>query len=205
MAEVWDRAVDLAVDAPPFERNPSAWNQRIPICILAGLGCVISTYMALYQWNLIDSVWDPVFGGQTTAVLSSDLSHDMQRRIRIPDAALGAWGYLSEAILGLAGSTRRWQFRPWMVIVFGIDVIPLGGVSAILVVAQGAVVGSWCFLCLVSALISFVLIALAYDEVWACLKYLRRVWTRHRDPRLLWRVFCGRPDARAELVALDRS
>jgi hypothetical protein len=32
------------------------------------------------------------------------------------------------------------------VILFGIDVIPLGIVSAVLVVLQGTIVGSWCVL-----------------------------------------------------------
>ena len=51
-----------------------------------------------------------------------------------------------------------------MVILFGIDVIPLGGVSAILVVMQGFVVGSWCTLCLVSAAVSLLLVYFAYGR-----------------------------------------
>ena len=29
--------------------------------------------------------------------------------------------HLGDAVLGLAGSTRRWQYRPWMVILFGAE------------------------------------------------------------------------------------
>ena len=193
---------DLDVHAPPFHRNPSAWSQRVPIAVLGGIAFVIATYMAMYQWGLIDTVWDPVFGEQTANVLMSKTSQTMHSWFHIPDASLGAIGYLGDAVLGMAGSTRRWQYRPWMVLLFGIDVIPLGGVSAILVVMQGAVVGSWCFLCLVTAAISLVLVVMAYDEVWATLKYLHRVWKRTRSWGVVWRTFCGIPSPDAEAAAL---
>src|SRR5687768_13259453 len=139
-------AAGLNVNAPPWDYNPSSWSQRIPICVLAGFAFAISCYMALYQWRLVSGVWDPLFGQQTVLVLDSDVSHSMQRWFGIPDAALGAIAYLGDVIFGLAGSTRRWQYRPWLVILFGLDVIPLGGVSAILVILQATVVGQWCFL-----------------------------------------------------------
>ncbi|MCW5979156.1 MAG: hypothetical protein KIT09_13855 [Bryobacteraceae bacterium] len=188
--------------APPWDYNPSEWRQRVPICALAGVAFFIATYMALYQWRLIGSVWDPVFGEQTAHVLDSDVSERMRTLFGIPDAALGALAYLGDAIYGLAGSSRRWQYRPWMTMLFGLDVIPLGIVSAILVVLQGTAVGAWCFLCLVTAAISLTLVWLAYDEIWSCLLYLRRVWKRTRDPALLWRVFWGNPSAAADQVAL---
>jgi hypothetical protein len=128
----------------------------------------------------------------------------MRRWFGIPDAALGAIAYLSDAVFALAGSTRRWQYRPWLVIIFGLDVIPLGAVSAILVVMQGTVVGSWCFLCLLTAAISLILIGYAYDEVWSSLLYLRRIWQQNRDARLLWNTFWGRASLEANEVALMR-
>lgn len=197
-----NRTPDLNANAPPFEYNPSAFSQRVPIAALAGVAFFISAYMALYQWRLIPEVWDPVFGDGTRAVLDSDVSEQMRRWTRIPDAALGAIAYLGDAVYGLAGTTRRWQYRPWMVVLFGLDVIPLGIVSAVLVVLQGTVVGAWCFLCLVTAAISLVLVALAYDEVWATLKYLHRVRKETKSWKTLWRVFWGKADARAERVAL---
>jgi uncharacterized membrane protein len=195
-------ANDLEAPAPPWDYNPSAWSQRIPLCILALLATVIASYMAMYQWRLVDDAWDPVFGEQTRNVLDSKVSEKMRLWLRIPDAALGAIGYLSEAVLGLAGSSRRWQYRPWMVILFGIDVIPLGIVSVVLVVMQGTVVGAWCFLCLVTAVISLLLIYFAYDEVWSCLLYLHRVWKRTRSKRAVWNTFWGRPSPEAAEVAL---
>lgn len=184
--------LDLDANAPPWDYNPSAWSQRLPLCALAMVGFFISAYLALYEWRLISSVWDPVFGDGSRRVLDSDVSHRLYRLFGIPDAAMGAVAYLGDAVLGLAGSTRRWQYRPWMVVLFGIDVIPLGGVSAVLVLMQATLVGSWCFLCLVSAAISLILIYWAYDEVWSSLVYLRRVWRRTRDARVLWNVFWGR-------------
>jgi uncharacterized membrane protein len=189
--------------APPFDYNPSAWSQRIPICLLAMVAFGISAYMGLYQWRLVDSVWDPVFGDQTQKVLDSDVSHRMARWFGTPDAVLGAVAYLGDAVFGIAGSTRRWQYRPWLVVLFGIDVIPLGGVSAILVIIQATVLGQWCFLCLVTAAISLILVYWAYDEVWASVTYLRRVWRRTHDRSIVWTAFCGGYHPEAEAAAAE--
>ena len=181
----------------PWDYNPSGWRQRLAVAALAFLAFLIAAYLALYQWRFIDTVWDPVFGDQSMRVLDSGVSETMRGWIRIPDGALGAIAYLSDVIFALAGSARRWQYRPWLVMLFGLDIIPIGGVSAILVFMQAFVVGSYCFLCLVTAAISLLLIFLAYDEVWSCLLYLRRVWRRTRDRRVLWDVFWGRANAAA--------
>ena len=149
---------DLHAVPEPYDYNPSSWFQRVRVSLVAAVGFVIASYMALYQWRLIGSVWDPVFGMQSAQVLDSDVSHMMRRWARMPDAALGALAYLGDIIFALAGSTRRWQYRPWLVILFGLDVIPLGIVSAVLVFCQGALVGAWCFLCLCTAVISLVLV-----------------------------------------------
>ena len=195
-----DRRDPYTAPAPPFHWNPSAWSQRIPIAVLAMIAAAIATYMGLYQWRVIDTVWDPVFGEQTQRVLDSDVSEQMRGWVGLPDSILGAFAYLGDAVFGMAGSTRRWHARPWMVVLFGIDVIPLGIVSAVLVVMQGAVVGSWCFLCLVTAVISLILVYMAYDEVWACLKYLWRVWKATRSWGELWRCFWGNPSPAARRV-----
>lgn len=193
---------DPNVAAPPWSHNPSSWRHRVPICLLAAVAFLLSTHLALYQWGLIDDVWEPFFGEQSRAVLDSEVSARMRAWMGLPDAALGALAYLGDAIFGLAGSTRRWQYRPWLVILFGIDVIPLGIVSAVLVVLQGTVVGSWCTPCLVTAVISLVLVAMAYDEVLACLAYLRRVWRASHSWRVLWLCFWGRRSELGERVAL---
>lgn len=194
---------DLDAAAPPYDYNPSAWSQRVPVCILAMIAFGIAGYMALYQWRLVDDVWDPLFGAQSAHVLDSGVAERMRSWFGVPDAAFGAIAYLGDAIFGLAGSTRRWQYRPWLVILFGLDVIPLGIVSIVLVVLQGVAVGSWCFLCLVTAAISMILIWLAYDEVWASLCYLRRVHAA-AGARAAWGAFLGRASPAAARVALVR-
>lgn len=182
---------DLHTSVYPYSYNPSRWRQRLPICFLATVAMIISVHLALYQWRLIDSAWDPVFGEQSNQVLDSSVAKRMYRWIGIHDAALGALAYLGDCIFGLAGSTRRWQHRPWMVILFGIDVIPLGIVSAVLVLMQAFVVGHWCFLCLVTAVISLVLVYLAWDEVSVSVRYLWRVWKRSRKWSVLWTTLWG--------------
>lgn len=194
---------DLKAPVAPWSYNPSAWSQRIPICILAAVAFLIAVYMGLYQWRLIDHVWDPVFEDQSMRVLDSQVAQAMDRWIGVPDAIFGAFAYLGDAILGLAGSQRRWQYRPWMVVLFGIDVIPLGIVSSILVILQGTVVGHWCFLCLVTAVISLILAYWAYDEVYSSLKYLYRVWKRSNSWVVLWRVFWGIPSQLAHDVGQE--
>ena len=186
--------------APPYDYNPSAWTQRAPICILAFVAATISAHMALYQWELIGSAWDPVFGNSSNQVLRSDTALWMYSVLGIHDAALGSLAYLGDAILGFAGSTRRWQYRPWLVILFGIDVIPLGIVSVVLVLCQAFVVGHWCFLCLVTAVISMILVYWAWDEVRASIEYLIYVKRQTDRSGLLWDVFWGkRTDATARM------
>lgn len=181
----------------------SAWSRRIPICILAAIAGLIATYMSLYQWRLIDSVWDPLFGEQSQRVLDSGPAQQMYAWFGIHDAALGALAYFADVILGLAGSTRRWQYRPWLVLLFGFAVIPLGVVSAILVALQGTVVGYWCFLCLVTAAISLTMVILAYSEVSTTVIYLYRVWSRTHDWSILFKTLIGSAEEAADEVAKE--
>ncbi|MFI4875851.1 MAG: vitamin K epoxide reductase family protein [Blastopirellula sp. JB062] len=196
-------SAELEVRVKPYSYNPSAWSQRLPICILAFLAFLIATHMGMYQWRILDEVWDPVFGDQSKKVLDSEVAKTMHLWFGIPDAILGAVAYLGDAIFGLAGSTRRWQYRPWMVILFGIDVIPLGLVSAILVVLQATIVGNWCFLCLVTAVISLILVVMAFDEVRVSLTYLVRVWKKSKSRKIVWRTLWGFPERVADEVAIE--
>lgn len=171
--------------------NPSSWKQRITLSCLAGIAVLIAAYMGLYQWGLITEVWDPLFGQETVKVLSSSVSSDLLHVLQMPDAVLGAIAYLGDIIFGLAGSAHRWKDRPWLVLLFGLYVIPPSVVGFILVCLQGAVVGSWCFLCMTTAAISVALVFLSYKEVWICLSYLHAVWKRGRSGKLLWKTLWG--------------
>ena len=181
----------------PWRHNPSQWKERILIAALALCAAALSGYMGLFQWGLLPTVWDPVFHAQSEAILTSDVSHTLHRWFRIPDSALGALAYAVDAVLALAGSTRRWQFRPWLIALFGVSVIPLGGVSVALVAMQAFVVEAWCLLCLVTAALSLALAALAVDEVWSSGLYLGRLWKQTHNRRLCWDAFCGRPSPEA--------
>jgi uncharacterized membrane protein len=150
--------------------NPSAWSERLPIVALAAGGFGIASYLALYQWRAIDTVWEPFFGRGSVTVLNSGVS----RILPIPDAALGALGYLADAVTGMIGGRDRWRRLPWIVILFGLAVGPLGAISILLVILQPVLYESWCTLCLASALISVLMIGPAMDETLASLQYLKQ-------------------------------
>jgi uncharacterized membrane protein len=162
--------------------NPSSWFERLWLVAVALVGFAVSGYLALYQLGYFSEVWEPFFGNGSADVLHSALS----RVLPIPDAALGAAAYLADGVTGLIGARDRWRSMPWMVILFGLAVGPLGLVSIVLVIAQPVWLHAWCTLCLVSALISLVMIGPAMDEVLASLQFLRRSYERHPP---LWRVF----------------
>ena len=169
-----------------WDYNPASWPQRLPIVGLALVGFGIATYLALYQWGLLATVWEPFFGDGSRVILNSRISH----LLPIPDAALGAFGYLVDALAGLIGGVKRWRTMPWMVVVFGLAVGPFGIVSIMLVVFQPVLFGAWCTLCLASAVVSVMMIGPAMDELLASLQYLKRV---KRSGRSIWRAFWGVP------------
>ena len=80
--------------------DPSEWSQRIPIVVLAVVGFVIASYLALYQLRVFPTVWEPFFGDGSLKILNSGVS----RILPIPDAALGALGYLADAVTGVIGA-----------------------------------------------------------------------------------------------------
>lgn len=181
----------------PWSYNPSSFFQRVTIALVALPAVFISLYLGFYQWGFIDTVWDPFFGEQSQLVLDSDVSRRMREWFIIPDAILGFLAYLGDVIFALAGSQRRWQYRPWLVLIFGFDVIPLGIVSAILVLMQAFVVGYWCTLCIVTAIISLALVILSIDEVWSTIIYLRRFWKKTKSVSKFWKTFWGFPSEEA--------
>jgi hypothetical protein len=116
----------------------------------------------------------------------NDSRLELSRILPIPDAALGAAGYLADAVTGVIGRRDRWRRMPWIVILFGLAVGPLGGISVLLVILQPVLYDAWCTLCLVSAVISIVMIPPAMDEVLASLQFLRQ---QHDQGRSLWHAF----------------
>ncbi len=175
---------------PGWDDNPSSWSQRLPIVVLALIGLVIAGYLTLYQYEVIGTVWEPFFGDGSRKVLTSSLSH----MFPISDAALGALGYLVDAVTGIIGGRERWRKMPWIVILFGLAVGPLGAVSIGLVISQPVLVGEWCTLCMTTAVISLLMIGPAMDEFLASVQYLKR---EHQRGRSTWRLFWGMEPAKA--------
>lgn len=159
-------------DIPPgWKKNPSKWSERLPIVGLALVGFGIALYLTLFQYDVVDTIWEPFFGDGSRTVLDSSLS----KVLPVSDGALGAAGYMLDAVTGLVGGTKRWRTMPWIVILFGIFVGPLGAISVLLVIAQPILYDSYCTLCLASAVISLAMIPPAVDEVLASAQELRRV------------------------------
>ena len=157
--------------------NPSSWQHRLPVVLLALAGCAVSSYLTLYQWHVTTGVWDPLFGaGSSDAVLTSFVS----RYLPLPDATLGALAYAIEAIVTVAGGTNRSRTHPWLVILFGMVLGGLALTSVVLVLIQIFVIHALCALCLCSAAISFVNAGLGRDEVVSSLWHMRQA---RRTPR----------------------
>ena len=162
--------------------NPSTWLQRAPIILLAAVGFFASRYMAAFQLGYINDVWDPIFGTGARRVLESEVS----KMFPVSDAGLGAVSYVLEMLMGFMGDRARWRTMPWMVMFFGILVVPLGVTSIALVILQPLAVGAWCFLCLLAALAMLAMVPATLDEVVAMLQFLGQA---RREGKPLWRTF----------------
>lgn len=163
---------------PGWDFSPSSWFQRIPIILLAFIGFYISRYMTAYQLGHIDSVWEPFFTGAigqdgkngTEEIITSHVS----KAWPVPDAGLGALVYLLEILTGMIGSAKRWRTMPWLVLLFGIMIIPLGAISITFIIIQPIILGTWCTLCLIAAAAMLLQIPYSFDEIVATIEFLRR-------------------------------
>jgi hypothetical protein len=146
-----------------------------------------------YQLGYTDQIWEPFFGEGTRRVLNSEMNHMWP----VSDAALRAFAYTFEFLMGWMGSPKRWRTMPWMVTFFGILVIPLGLVHIFLVISQPVVVSAWCTLCLLAATIMLPMIPLQVDEVIAMGQHMAQARRRGES---LWEVFWkgGSPEGSQE-------
>jgi uncharacterized membrane protein len=173
---------------PGWDVSPSSWAQRLPIIALAFVGLHISRYLAAYQLGHIDGVWEPFFPGGpdpkngTEEIITSSVS----RAWPVPDAGLGAVTYALEIVTGLIGSARRWRTMPWLVVLFGLMIVPLGVVSLTFIIIQPIWIGTWCTLCLIAAVAMLIQIPYSLDELVATGQFLMR---RKRAGRSLLAVF----------------
>ncbi|MBM0105923.1 NAD-dependent epimerase/dehydratase family protein [Steroidobacter sp. S1-65] len=173
---------------PGWEYSPSGWFQRLPIILLAWVGFHISRYLTAYQLGHIDNVWEPFFAGGpdpqngTEEIITSSLS----KAWPVPDAGVGALTYALEILTGVIGSARRWRTMPWLVILFGIMIVPLGVVSITFIIVQPILIGTWCTLCLIAAAAMLLQIPYSLDEIVATAQFLIR---RKRAGQSVLRVF----------------
>ena len=172
-----------------WDYSPSDWTQRIPVIGLAFIGYFISRYLTAYQLGHIDGIWEPFFAGApdnpqngTEEIITSSVS----KAWPVPDAGLGALTYQLEILIGLIGSARRWRTMPWLVLVFGIMIVPLGAVSITFIIIQPILLGTWCTLCLLTAAAMLIQIPYSVDELIATCQFLYR---RHRAGKPVLRIF----------------
>ncbi len=165
-------------DIPPgWSYNPSAWTQRLPIIATALIGLFVARYLAGYQLGHIPHVWDPFFPGSPTdpqngteEVITSALS----KAFPVSDAALGGYTYLLEILTGLVGAKARWRTMPWLVVLFGLMIAPLGITSIAFVIIQPIVIGTLSIVALIGAAAILIQIPYSLDELIATLQFVRR-------------------------------
>jgi hypothetical protein len=165
-------------DVPPgWSYNPSAWTQRLPIIATALIGLFVARYLAAYQLGHIPHVWDPFFDGSATdpqngteEIITSALS----KAFPVSDAALGGYTYLLEILTGLVGAKARWRTMPWLVVLFGLMIAPLGVTSIAFVIIQPIVIGTWSIVALIGAAAILIQIPYSLDELIATLQFVRR-------------------------------
>ena len=179
---------------PGWDRNPSAWTQRLPIIALAVVGLIVSRYLTAYQLGHIDGVWEPFFAGGPDPMNGTEeiITSEVSRAWPVPDAAVGALIYMLEILTGVIGARQRWRTMPWLVLLFGLMIAPLGVVSITFIVIQPIVIGTWCTLCLIGAAAMLIQIPYSLDELLATLQFLGR---RKRAGQSVLRVlFVGDTD-----------
>ena len=166
-------------DVPPgWSYNPSEWTQRLPIIVLAIVGLYVSRYLAAYQLGYIPGVWDPFFAAAspldprngTEDIITSWVS----KAWPVSDAAVGGYTYVLEILTGIAGSRLRWRTMPWLVVLFGLMIAPLGITSIFFIIIQPVVIGTWSIIALIGAAAVLIQIPYSLDELLATLQFLRR-------------------------------
>lgn len=179
--------------------NPSAWNHRIPTVALAFLCWFFARYMAAFQLGYIQHIWDPFFGDGTLHVITSKISKDFP----LSDAGMGALCYTLEALLGWQGDEERWHKMPWLVLIFGILVVPVGIASITLIILQPVAVGAWCGWCLMTAACMLLMVVFTGGELVAVIQYLHRSYLSKKN---IWRLFWkGSGSDREHITAVSAS
>jgi uncharacterized membrane protein len=163
--------------APVLVLRPRGAMRRRAVAVgLAALGFGISVYLAAYQADLLDAVWDPLFGpASSQRVLRSALS----QALPVPDALLGALAYAGEIALGL--TVLRSGAHQALLAYAGLAGL-MAASSVGLVAVQLLLVRHLCLLCLASAAVSWAVAALVVPEGLAALRQRRQPKRDRRRP-----------------------
>ncbi len=162
---------------PGWSYNPSSWTQRLPIIALAVVGLLVSRYLAAYQLGHVSDVWEPFFAGTTAdpqngteEIITSHVSEAWP----VSDAAVGGYTYGLEILTGIVGARARWRTMPWLVLLFGLMIAPLGITSIFFIIIQPILIGTWSTLALIAAAAMLIQVPYSLDELLAVLQFLRR-------------------------------
>jgi nucleoside-diphosphate-sugar epimerase len=174
---------------PGWSYNPSAWTQRLPIIALALVGLYVSRWLAGYQLGHLGGVWEPFFAGSpddprngTEEIITSWVAEAWP----VSDGGLGAITYILEILTGVIGLKARWRTMPWLVVLFGLMIVPLSVTSISFIIIQPILLGTWSTLALIGAAAMLLQIPYAIDELLASLQFL---WRRAKAGQSWLRVF----------------
>src|SRR3546814_5970459 len=81
---------------------------------------------------------------------------------------------------------RRGRTMPWMVLLFGLLILPLGVVSVSFSIVQPPLICALCTLCILQAAVTVILVPYSIDELLATCQYRLRA-TQAGEP--FWRTF----------------
>ena len=165
-----------------------SWRAQWARWVCAGIGVLVmgvpflfsTANAAAYQLGYIPGVWNPFFAASspldprngTEDIITSWVS----KAWPVSDAAVGGYTYLLEILTGIAGSRLRWRTMPWLVVLFGLMIAPLGITSIFFIIIQPVVIGTWSIIALIGAAAVLIQIPYSLDELIATpVRYLNMV------------------------------
>lgn len=130
-------------------------SRRTAVAALSLAGLAVAVYLTLYQAKDFGTVWDPFgLGGSEWILRRSPLV----RWLGFPDAVFGIAAYGAELALDLIAG-----HRPTPTLALGGIALAMAAGGLLLVALQG-VLGHWCSLCLVSAALTWAVLALVAPD-----------------------------------------
>ncbi|UJR83596.1 SPW repeat domain-containing protein [Sandaracinus amylolyticus] len=165
-------AKSSAAAVPPgWSYDPSSWPQRVVTIVLALAAFLVARSLAAFQLGYDERAWEPFFVRQTESATDAAASSPWM----ISDAALAAFVFTFVMLVAFVSGPARWRTAPWVVVLQGVLVIPLGLAHVAITLVHSVTSEGWSTPRLVSAALALVMIALVGDEVIAAFQHLARV------------------------------